>query len=97
MEGLPLRTKHSIRMGSWRVKLADWLLEGLYTEVKENAHRLWVENSELKYNLAEEKNKTKDLKKKNKKLAERVYGTDSGKKKKNPKSSQKEARNRRGK
>ena len=50
-------------MGGWRVKLADWLLKGMYTEVKENALRLWVENAELKYNLAEEKNKTKDLKK----------------------------------
>ncbi len=84
-------------MGSWRVKLADWLLEGLYTEVKENALRLWVENAELKYNLGKEKNKTRDLKKRNKKLAERVYGPKSGKEKKSPESLHKEARNRRGK
>ena len=84
-------------MGSWRIRLADWLLKGMYTEVKDNAVNLWVENAELKYNLSKEKDKTKDLKRKNKKLAERGYGPNGVKKKKTLESSHKEARKRRGK
>lgn len=88
MERLSVSTNSS-RMVSWKVMVADWLLDGMYSEIKENAFKLFQENARL----------TEDLAAANIKIRELEYRVDRmlGKKKTSMMEASRQAKERRGK